>query len=942
MALHQTLKNLCFRSGWCYAVFWKLKRRSRMVLTWEDGYYECQLSDFGGNMSCLESGGNPLVQGGARHDASYCEGQIGLAVAKMSYCVYFMGEGIIGRVAFTGKHQWVFGNGEMNGQGIASGNAMNSQCMLEKYPSSWEVQFAAGIKTIAVISVPQGVVQLGSTQMITENLEWVDRVKSAFGTLHGVPGAITSDLAPEGQGGKAAISPPGMHSGSLSTRLGKSAQSQFSSRGVGDVQITGLQSLVYGFDGRSSAFNQSNSQKPSAVVEPAEPLQILPQKAEMLQGSTSLRPLVINSSSQIFGTLSAAPEVAFGSALTQQISLPCEDTRNYDCGDFRSPQLRNNHVQCSSMDAFSRARGLDADADVSMHLNEQSNTTGMPAFSGILDPKSHMALASTSDRNPKGAPPALVAPLGFGIDVTASNLNGMVGNMGGFAAGNQDSLSSFGGKSYGDQGFSVDSMIGGTLQITHPDNECFKPCSKDTVSFSKGVASENLVSGGMNNFETYLASVAQGQSSKWDCPFGIGDELSEALGPAFRQSNDTWEKGLKPVGMEQNKVAVEQHTSGGTCALSDISAVELVPTWGSSFVVKNESHFLESKEEPLLDAIVASASSSHPSISTAVDDSFSCRTFSVKDNETSVSKITQGPPLKHVRGHSSQDFMSQSFVHTGPADCEASVNNEALSKAFKDPLSFNSSSPLKTILSSWTEDMQSMRSADSTQTSQSKKPEDLTKATRKRARPGESARPRPKDRQQIQDRVRELREIVPNGSKCSIDALLEKTIKHMLFLQNVTLHADNLKKNGELKDDVESGESWALELGGKETSRPPVLVKNLNQPRQLLVEMFCEEKGHFLEIADIIRSLGLTILKGVMESRSDKIWARFVVEANRDVRRVDIMMSLVHLLHVNKNSSSSMTMASQTAPIRSQPGVDSSSSSQTQTLCGFQQSSLHA
>lgn len=42
--------------------------------------------------------------------------------------------------------------------------------------------------------------------------------------------------------------------------------------------------------------------------------------------------------------------------------------------------------------------------------------------------------------------------------------------------------------------------------------------------------------------------------------------------------------------------------------------------------------------------------------------------------------------------------------------------------------------------------------------------------------------------------------------------------------------------------------------------------------------MMCEETGLFLEIADIIRGLGLTILKGFMETRNDKIWARFAVE----------------------------------------------------------------
>lgn len=42
--------------------------------------------------------------------------------------------------------------------------------------------------------------------------------------------------------------------------------------------------------------------------------------------------------------------------------------------------------------------------------------------------------------------------------------------------------------------------------------------------------------------------------------------------------------------------------------------------------------------------------------------------------------------------------------------------------------------------------------------------------------------------------------------------------------------------------------------------------------------MVCEERGSFLEIADVVRGLGLTILKGVMESRNDKIWAYFTVE----------------------------------------------------------------
>ncbi|KAH0672182.1 hypothetical protein KY284_023269 [Solanum tuberosum] len=94
---------------------------------------------------------------------------------------------------------------------------------------------------------------------------------------------------------------------------------------------------------------------------------------------------------------------------------------------------------------------------------------------------------------------------------------------------------------------------------------------------------------------------------------------------------------------------------------------------------------------------------------------------------------------------------------------------------------------------------------------------------------------------------------------------------------------------------VEDLPPWAYEVGSR-SMVCPIIVEDLNQPRQMLVEMLCEERGLFLEIADIIRGLGLTILMGVMETRNDKIWAQFVVEANRDVTRMEIFISLVRLL----------------------------------------------
>ncbi|RRT65173.1 hypothetical protein B296_00032663 [Ensete ventricosum] len=101
---------------------------------------------------------------------------------------------------------------------------------------------------------------------------------------------------------------------------------------------------------------------------------------------------------------------------------------------------------------------------------------------------------------------------------------------------------------------------------------------------------------------------------------------------------------------------------------------------------------------------------------------------------------------------------------------------------------------------------------------QPKKPEEAAKVVKKRARPGESNRPRPKDRQQIQDRVKELREIVPNAAK----------LKHQSGVV--------------LKDNTSSGScdgaTWAYEVAGQ-TMFCPIMVEDLTPPGQMLVEVNC-------------------------------------------------------------------------------------------------------
>ncbi|PIA36456.1 hypothetical protein AQUCO_03400381v1 [Aquilegia coerulea] len=166
--LQQTLRNLCFKSEWKYAVFWKLKHRARMMLTWEDAYYaNNEPIDRPDQMSTNEDVFDDL------HDGRHLHDPLGLAVAKMSYLVYSLGEGIIGQVAVTGKHQWIYAD------------KLKSRCWSSsEYCDGWQSQFSAGIKTIAVVAVvPHGVVQLGSLHSVTEDMKLVTHIKDVFCSL---------------------------------------------------------------------------------------------------------------------------------------------------------------------------------------------------------------------------------------------------------------------------------------------------------------------------------------------------------------------------------------------------------------------------------------------------------------------------------------------------------------------------------------------------------------------------------------------------------------------------------------------------------------------------------------------------------------------------------------------------------------------------------------
>uniref|UniRef100_A0A453HMY4 Transcription factor MYC/MYB N-terminal domain-containing protein n=1 Tax=Aegilops tauschii subsp. strangulata TaxID=200361 RepID=A0A453HMY4_AEGTS len=145
MAVGDALRRLCEDIGWSYAVFWKAIGAADPVhLVWEDGYCghtPCPAGSEASQARATELGCSAAVD-------SICS----LVRKDMAQQVHVVGEGTIGRVAFTGSHQWII-------HGTADDHGLSSEVASEMH-----YQFIAGIKTIAIIPVlPRGVLQLGST-----------------------------------------------------------------------------------------------------------------------------------------------------------------------------------------------------------------------------------------------------------------------------------------------------------------------------------------------------------------------------------------------------------------------------------------------------------------------------------------------------------------------------------------------------------------------------------------------------------------------------------------------------------------------------------------------------------------------------------------------------------------------------------------------------------
>ncbi|KAG6520897.1 protein RICE SALT SENSITIVE 3-like [Zingiber officinale] len=200
--LQHTLRSLCSNksSQWIYAVFWRILPRNypppkwdlpggvydrsrgnrrNWILAWEDGF-----CNFAANPTACDQ-----LAAGASSAYEECENVKGLQPElffKMSHEIYNYGEGFIGKVAADHSHKWVFK--EPQDQEINFLSTWNNPA--DSQPRTWEAQFQSGIKTIALVAVREGVVQLGSVNKVVEDLSFIVLLRKKFSYLESIPGVL--------------------------------------------------------------------------------------------------------------------------------------------------------------------------------------------------------------------------------------------------------------------------------------------------------------------------------------------------------------------------------------------------------------------------------------------------------------------------------------------------------------------------------------------------------------------------------------------------------------------------------------------------------------------------------------------------------------------------------------------------------------------------------
>lgn len=240
--LQYTLRSLCSQdnSQWVYAVFWRILPRNypppkwdshggaydrsrgnrrNWILVWEDGFCNFAASS---SSSTAEMSSGEYPTSSASPSASYAnctefqpfQGLQPELFFKMSHEIYNYGEGLIGKVAADHSHKWIYKEPNEN-QEINFLSAWHNSA--DAQPRTWEAQFQSGIKTIALIAVREGVVQLGAVHKVVEDLSYVVLLRKKFAYIESIPGVLlphpSSAAFPTCNGGGYGGMPPEMWAG---------------------------------------------------------------------------------------------------------------------------------------------------------------------------------------------------------------------------------------------------------------------------------------------------------------------------------------------------------------------------------------------------------------------------------------------------------------------------------------------------------------------------------------------------------------------------------------------------------------------------------------------------------------------------------------------------------------------------------------------------------
>ncbi|XP_024537070.1 uncharacterized protein LOC9648823 [Selaginella moellendorffii] len=194
--LQHTLRSICTESQWVYAVLWRILPRNypppkwdnesgfldrskgnkrNWILTWEDGF-----CDFA---ACVKSFKQSSSGDSEAASAEPLQPEL---FFKMSHEVYSYGEGLMGKVASDSSHKWIFRDPADQDSSLVS----PWHGSLDPHPRTWEAQFKAGIQTIAIVAVQEGLLQLGSLDKVLEDLNLVILLQRKFTYLQTIPGVF--------------------------------------------------------------------------------------------------------------------------------------------------------------------------------------------------------------------------------------------------------------------------------------------------------------------------------------------------------------------------------------------------------------------------------------------------------------------------------------------------------------------------------------------------------------------------------------------------------------------------------------------------------------------------------------------------------------------------------------------------------------------------------